>query len=99
MEWQIFVTEEKVLLIKLFSCAPNFFLICSTRAPKNKSKRRALFSECGGAYERLLWCGWVWGLEEKKIYIYNTQYTHNKKLDYTTWVGNRKSIPILESDI
>ncbi len=92
---QIFVTEEKVLLIKLFSCAPNFFFICSTRAPKNKSKRRALFSECGGAYERLLWCGWVWGWEGKK----KSQYTHNKKLDYTTWVGNRKSIPIPESDI
>ncbi len=34
-----------------------FFFISSTRAPKNKSKRRALFSECGGAYERLLWYG------------------------------------------
>ncbi len=48
----IFVIEQKVLLI--------FFFISSTCAPKNKSKRRALFSECGGAYERLLWYGWVW---------------------------------------
>ncbi len=48
----IFVIEQKVLLIFLF--------ISSTCAPKNKSKRRALFSECGGAYERLLWYGWVW---------------------------------------
>ncbi len=34
----VFVIEEKVLLI--------IFLISSTRASKNKSKRRALFSEC-----------------------------------------------------
>ncbi len=37
---------EKVHLI--------FFFTSSTKAPKNKSKRGALFSECGGAYERLL---------------------------------------------
>ncbi len=44
----IFVIEEKVLLI-FFYCDPkNFFLISSTSAPKNSSKRRALFSECGG---------------------------------------------------
>ncbi len=47
--------------------APDFFFfISSTSAPKNKSKRRALFSECGVAYERLLWDGWVWGWEGKK---------------------------------
>ncbi len=34
-----------------------FERISSTIAPKNKSKRRALLSECGGAYERLLWYG------------------------------------------
>ncbi len=39
----IFVIEQKVLLI--------FFLISSISAPKNKSKSRALFSECGVAYE------------------------------------------------
>ncbi len=67
----IFVIEENVLL-NLFYCAPNLFVffISSTSAPKNKSKRRAQFSECGGAYERL---------ERKK-----SQYTHYKKLDYTT---------------
>ncbi len=63
--------------------APEFFftvpLICffisSTSAPKNKSKRRALFSECAGAYERLLWYGWVWGWEGKKITVYTLQKT------------------------
>ncbi len=30
---------------EFFYCDPNFFF---TSAPKNKSKRRALFSECGG---------------------------------------------------
>ncbi len=52
----IFVIEQKVLLI-FFYCAPIFFKISSTSAPKNKSKCRALFSECGVAYERLLWDG------------------------------------------
>ncbi len=43
----IFFIEEKVLL-NFFYCAPNIFvLISSTSAPKNKSKCRALFSECG----------------------------------------------------
>ncbi len=56
-----------------------FFFISSTIAPQNRSKRRALFSECGGAYERLLWDGWVWGWEGKKITVYSLQ-----KLDYTT---------------
>ncbi len=42
----MFVIEEKVLL-NLFYCAPNFLLIF-TSAPKNQSKRGALFSEGGG---------------------------------------------------
>ncbi len=29
---------------------------------------------------RLLWYGWVWGCEVKN----ESQYTHYKKLDYTT---------------
>ncbi len=68
----IFVTEEKVLL-NYFYCAPNFFFISSTIAPQNKSKHRALFSECGGAYERLLWDGEYEAGKEKKL-----QYTHYK---------------------
>ncbi len=51
----IFVIEEKVLFF--FTVPLIYFLISSTRAPKNKSKCRALFSECDGAYERLLWYG------------------------------------------
>ncbi len=47
-----------------------------------------LMRGCSGAGE------YEAGKEKKK-----SQYTHNKKLDYTTWVGNRKSIPIPESDI
>ncbi len=45
------------MLLIFFYRAPILFNISSTRAPKNKSKRRAPFSECGGAYERLLWYG------------------------------------------
>ncbi len=48
------------MLLIFFHYAPNYFcifLISSTSAPKNKSKHGALFSECGGAYERLLWYG------------------------------------------
>ncbi len=71
----ILVIGEKVLL-KCFYRAPNFLLISSTSAPKNQSKRGALFSECGGGYERLLLYGWVWKNK--------SQYTHYKKLDYTT---------------
>ncbi len=62
----IFVIEEKVLLI--------FFLISSTSAPKNSSKRRALFSECGG----MRGCS---GTDEdeagkkKKITVYSLQKT------------------------
>ncbi len=48
----MFVIEEKVLLIFFFYSATNCFLISSSRAPKNKSKRGALFSECG-----VLWAG------------------------------------------
>ncbi len=45
----IFVIEEKVLLIYFFTVTQIIiFLISSTSAPKNSSKRRALFSECGG---------------------------------------------------
>ncbi len=75
----IFVIEDFFFTVPLI-----FFFISSTRAPKNKSKQRALFSECGGAYERLFWYGWAWGWEGKK-----SKYTHYKKLDYTTgyWVG------------
>ncbi len=52
------------------------FLISSTSAPKNSSKRRALFSECGG----MRGCsGTDEAGKEKK-----SQYTHYKKLDYTT---------------
>ncbi len=54
-----------------------FFLISSTSAPKNKNKRRALFSECGGAYDYGM--GEYKAGKEKK-----SQYTHYKKLDYTT---------------
>ncbi len=54
------------------------FLISSTSAPKNISKHRALFSECG-VDERLLWMGEYEAGKEKK-----SQYTHYKKLDYTT---------------
>ncbi len=46
-----FFIDQKVLLIFFFYCAPS----SSTSAPKNKSKHRALFSECGGAYGVLLW--------------------------------------------
>ncbi len=42
----MFAIEEKVLL-NLFYCALNFLLISSTSAPKNQSKRGALFSEWG----------------------------------------------------
>ncbi len=51
----IFVIEEVLLIF--FTVPLFFFFISSTSAPKNKSKCRALFSECGGAYERLLWYG------------------------------------------
>ncbi len=82
MERQILRFEEKALLH--FFTVPLIiffiFFISSTSAPKNKSKRWALFSECGGAYEQLLWYGWVWGWEGKK----KSLYTHYKKLDYTT---------------
>ncbi len=63
---QILVIEEKELLT-FFYFAPKFFLffISSTSAPKNKSKLRALFSDCGGAYERLL--------NEKSHSILNTK--------------------------
>ncbi len=44
----IFVIEEKVLLIFFTVTQIIIFLISSTSAPKNSSKRRALFSECGG---------------------------------------------------
>ncbi len=53
---KIFVIEEKVLLN--FFTVPLIYkkiIISSTITPK--SKRGALFSECGGAYERLLWYG------------------------------------------
>ncbi len=56
---------------------------------KNKSKRGALFSECGGAYERLLWYGWVRGWEGKN------HSTHYKKLDYTTEYNNIRSLTFL----
>ncbi len=61
----ILAIDEKVLL-NFFTVPLIFFLISSTRAPKNKSKHRALFSECGGAYERLLWY-------RKKITVYSLQ--------------------------
>ncbi len=72
----IFVVEEKVLL-------NYYFLISSTSAPKNKSKRRALFSESDSAYERLLLYGWVWGCEGKK-----SQYTHWLHHWTEGWVSN-----------
>ncbi len=44
----IFVIEKKVLQ-NFFYCDPKkIIFISSTSAPKNNSKRRALFSECGG---------------------------------------------------
>ncbi len=72
----IFVIEEKVLLIFFTVTQIIIFLISSTSAPKNSSKRRALFSECGG----MRGCsGTDEAGKEKK-----SQYTHYKKLDYTT---------------
>ncbi len=73
----IFVIEEKVLLIFFFTVTQIYiFLIRCTSAPKNSSKRRALFSECGG----MRGCsGTDEAGKEKK-----SQYTHYKKLDYTT---------------
>ncbi len=54
------------------------FLISSTSAPKNSSKRRALFSECGG----MRGCS---GMDEDEAgKKKKSQYTHYKKLDYTT---------------
>ncbi len=44
----IFVIEEKVLQNFFTVTQIIIFFISSTSAPKNKSKRRALFSECGG---------------------------------------------------
>ncbi len=76
----IFVVEEKVLL-------NYYFLISSTSAPKNKSKRRALFSESDSAYERLLLYGWVWGCEGKNHSIL-TDYTTELKAE---WVMSYKS--------
>ncbi len=70
---QIFSFEEKVLLIFFTVPLIVFFFFC-TSAPKNKSKRGALFSECGSAYERLLWYGWVWGWKEQ-ITLYSLQKT------------------------
>ncbi len=73
---------------EFFYCDPNYyFFISSTSAPKNNSKRRALFSECGG----MRGCSGADEYEagkEKK-----SQYTHYKKLDYTTawlpfWKGS-----------
>ncbi len=55
----IFVIKEKVLLNFFTVLLILIFFISSASAPKNLSKRRALFSESGGAYERLLWYGCV----------------------------------------
>ncbi len=77
---QFFVIEEKVLMNSFLLYPYLFIFTSSTSALKNKSKCRALFSECGGAYERLLWYGWGW--EGKK-----SLYTHYKKQDYTTGYG------------
>ncbi len=64
----------RLILLLRRRCSLIIFFISSTSAPKNKSKRRALFSECG-AYERLLWCGWVWGWDGEKITVYSLQKT------------------------
>ncbi len=44
----IFVIEKKVLQNFFTVTQIFYFFISSTSAPKNNSKRRALFSECGG---------------------------------------------------
>ncbi len=44
----IFVIEKKVLQNFFTVTQKKVFFISSTSAPKNNSKRRALFSECGG---------------------------------------------------
>ncbi len=69
----IFVIEKVLLNFFTLPLILLFFIISSTIAPKNKSKRSALFSECGGAYERLLWYGWVWGWEGKNHSILITK--------------------------
>ncbi len=66
----------------------NFFFIRSTIIPKNKSKRRALFSACGGAYERLLWYEYEAGKE--KITVYSLQKTRlHQWLEFDTLLSER----------
>ncbi len=75
----IFVLEEKVLLnftVPLIIII--YFFISSTSAPQNKSKRRALFSEC---VVLMRGCS---GTDEYQAGKEISQYTHYIKQDYTT---------------
>ncbi len=66
-------------MLLFFFTVPLIFLffISSTSAPKNKSKRRARFSECAVLMRG---CSGSMRLGRK----IKSQYTHYKKIDYTT---------------
>ncbi len=70
-----FVIEEKMLWF--FFTVPIFFiyifLLAAQMLLKIKVSVERLFSECGGAYERLLWYGWAWGWEGNNHSILTTE--------------------------